>query len=484
MKIWLGIPAGAFTIVAALSGGQAAGDDEALQIPLRVPAGAPLRLYLTKRVSKRFQAPVEGKILEPVFAFDREVVPAGSAVTGYVSRVQPVTKWERFRAIVNGDFTPLRSALMEFDSLTLPDGRKLALNTLETAGLNSIYVEPSKKKNPKPQPQNPNGGILGTAKQTAKDRINGAINARSRGIADIVRGPNKKEKLIDFLWAKLPYHPQYVRRGTRFDAPLRDALPFGTEAVKPADLAELGAQPGVDSVVRARLLTALDSASAKQGQAVEAVVAGPLFSADHKLTLPEGTRLLGTVTAAKKARRFHRAGQLRFNFQEIRLPAEVADWRPAAPAPAPLKTQATVDQAEGSGPAPVKVDSEGGVKAQESKTRFIAPLISLVLASRAADADAGHHHETATAGAEGNVSGRTWGGVSGLGMLGAAASQSSRYVGMAFGYYGLAWSVYSSVVGRGGEVQFDANAMMDIRFGARTPLPGTKFRGAPESVGQ
>jgi hypothetical protein len=55
---------------------------------------------------------------------------------------------------------------------------------------------------------------------------------------------------------------------------------------------------------------------------------------------------------------------------------------------------------------------------------------------------------------------------------------------MAFGYYGLAWSVYSSVVGRGGEVQFDENAMMDIRFGARTPLPGTKFRGAPVSVGQ
>ena len=69
MKIWFSIPAGAFTIVSALSGGQAAGGDDSLQIPLRVPAGAPLRLYLTKRVSKRLQAPVEGKILEPVFAF-------------------------------------------------------------------------------------------------------------------------------------------------------------------------------------------------------------------------------------------------------------------------------------------------------------------------------------------------------------------------------------------------------------------------------
>jgi hypothetical protein len=43
------------------------------------------------------------------------------------------------------------------------------------------------------------------------------------------------------------------------------------------------------------------------------------------------------------------------------------------------------------------------------------------------------------------------------------------------GYYGLAWSVYSSVVGRGGEVQFDQNASMEIKFGARTRPPGSKF---------
>ena len=46
---------------------------------------------------------------------------------------------------------------------------------------------------------------------------------------------------------------------------------------------------------------------------------------------------------------------------------------------------------------------------------------------------------------------------------------------MAFGYYGLAWSIYSSVIARGGEVQFDKNAVMDIKFGTRKPLPGSKF---------
>ncbi len=44
----------------------------------------------------------------------------------------------------------------------------------------------------------------------------------------------------------------------------------------------------------------------------------------------------------------------------------------------------------------------------------------------------------------------------------ARLSQSSPYVGMAFGYYGLAWSVLA----RGGEVQFEKNALMDVKFGA------------------
>jgi len=125
----------------------------------------------------------------------------------------------------------------------------------------------------------------------------------------------------------------YVRRGTRFDAVLRDPLQFGFESIKPAELAELGSQPHPDSVVHVRLLTALDSASAKLGEPVEAVVAAPLFSPAHKLVLPEGTLLIGTVAVAKKARSFHRGGQLRFNFQRVDLPQEVAKLRSLAPPP-------------------------------------------------------------------------------------------------------------------------------------------------------
>jgi len=489
MKVVLAIHAAVVIPLASLAA-QTTADEETPKISLSVPSGAPLRLYLTKPVSKRAGAPVEAKLLESIFAFDREVVPAGTVAQGEVSRVQPVGKRQRLRSIVNGDFTPLRRAEVQFNTLLLPDGRKLPTHTAETVGLNSIYREPSKKKNQNATSPNPNGGLLGTAKQTAKDRINGAINSRSGGIADLVRGPNKKEKFVDFLWSKLPYHPQYVRRGTRFDAVLQNPLEFGFEPVKPADLAELGSQPLPDSVVHARLLTALNSASATQGQTVEAMLSAPLFSPDHKLLLPEGSELIGTVVMAKKARSFHRAGQLRFNFQRVDLPREVANLKTAQPAPVPTqltpmpadptstKVQATLEAAEGNGATPIKVDSEGGVQAKESKTRFIAPVISLLLASRAADNDAGHHHDAGDTGGNANISGRTLGGGMGFGLLGAAVSQSSRYVGMAFGYYGLAWSVYSNVVARGGEVQFEKDAMMDIKLGARTPPQASKFRSA------
>src|ERR1051326_7238096 len=68
------------------------------KVSLHVDSGSPLRLYLTGRVSKRVDAPVQAKLVEPVFPFDREVIPAGTIAVGKVSRTQPVPKWQRVRA--------------------------------------------------------------------------------------------------------------------------------------------------------------------------------------------------------------------------------------------------------------------------------------------------------------------------------------------------------------------------------------------------
>lgn len=214
-----------------------------------------------------------------------------------------------------------------------------------------------------------------------------------------------------------------------------------------------------------------------------------MFTADHKLILPEGTNLEGTVVLARKAKWLHRSGQIRFNFQNFSLPVEAtglirADPRSDAPQTTTAaaekelehRTQATLAGAEGSGQTPVKVDGEGGVKAQDSKTRFLAAAASVLIANRAGDVDAGKMTGgTAAAGTSSNVGGRTMGGGLGLGLLGTGLAQTSPFVGMAFGYYGMAWSVYSTIFARGPEVQFDPNAVIEIRFNTRTPAVASHF---------
>ena len=276
-----------------------------------------------------------------------------------------------------------------------------------------------------------------------------------------------------------------MRKHTRFDAVLREPLDFGSVSVASGSLAALGSQPAPGSIAHARLITPLDSMSSIKGEKVEVVLEQPLFSADHKVVLTEGTHVDGSVSMAKKAGWFHRGGQLRFDFQNVSLTpktaelmaslAPVASTAPVPPTPSTpptlqFRTQATVSAAE-SGEAPFKVDREGGVKATESKTRFIGTVAALLVASRAGDNDPIRNPSRQIIGQRSNIAGRTLGGGLGFGLLGSVVSQSSRTVGAAFGYYGLAWSVFSTVIARGSEVQFGDNAVVDIGFNQRVPAP-------------
>jgi hypothetical protein len=444
-------------------------------IPLTVQAGVPLRLYLTKRIPKRMNAPVEAKLAEPVHSFDREVIPAGTQVLGHVCHIESVSKWQRVRAILGGDFTPLHVAQLDITSLRPADGREIQLQTVPSEGLNSLLpLRPPKKR------------AQAAQEQQIKDQADAQID-RIKSLPDLVRGTDKKEWLSDYLMSRLPYHPQYVRSRTRFDAELAAPLTFASEALTPSAMALLGSQPAAGSVVHARLLTALDSRNSTQGQKVEAILEQPLFSSDHKLILPEGTQVDGTVVVAKRAGWFHRGGRLRCSFQNLELP-EVAESLmspstsvPAGTLAAPqekklrIRTQGTLAAAEGD-KSPVKVDAEGGVQATESKTRFIGTAIAVLVARAAGDNDlirapSVGGQRGAVIGQSQNVAGRTLGGGLGFGLLGTIAAQSSRTVGAAFGYYGLAWSVFSTVVARGPEVQFDKNAVVDIGFNARAGNP-------------
>src|SRR5712671_6679851 len=130
-----------------LSAGLALSQEPSRNVPLKVPAGTPLRLYLTKRIPRRLNAPVDAKMLAPVYAFDREVVPAGTDVFGTVTRLKSVPSGERTKAMMSGDFTPLHLAEVRFTSMRLADGRHIALDTVESVELNSLFP----LKPPKPR---------------------------------------------------------------------------------------------------------------------------------------------------------------------------------------------------------------------------------------------------------------------------------------------------------------------------------------------
>ena len=99
-------------------------------VPLVLPAGTPLQINIEKRIRiKGVGQQITGRVAQPVYVFDKEVVPAGSEVIGHIVRLNPVNRQRRFKAVLKGDFTPLRNPEIEFDVLKLPDGKTMPIKT-------------------------------------------------------------------------------------------------------------------------------------------------------------------------------------------------------------------------------------------------------------------------------------------------------------------------------------------------------------------
>jgi hypothetical protein len=255
-----------------------------------------------------------------------------------------------------------------------------------------------------------------------------------------------------------------IAGGTGYHVDLLAPLNFGS--VEPGELPSSSAALNPSSIVNARLLATLSSATTARGSRVEASVTEPLFSIDHQLIVPEGTLIEGTVTQAKPARRMHRNGQLRFLVETVhRAPGE------------PASLLASLSSVEVSGDAGVIIDDEGGTTVKNRKTRFIAPALA-VLALRAnldqhehldPDGD-GHMLHSGSPGA------RTTGGFFGLGLLGIGLSHLSRPAGVGLSIVGASRTMYRNVLGKGQEVEFPSGTVMQLRL---APGPASASDAAP-----
>ena len=422
-------------------------------IPLTVEKGTALQVVLDNevRIQKVGQA-IHGRVAEPVYAFDKLVVPVGTEVTGRITQLETVSRGRRTLDALNADFTPPRKVEIKFDDLELIDGRHIPIRTNVTLGSGQVIqfvtsADDEKKK---------------SVKDTASEKVDQAKEEAKRQWDDAmkqVHEPGKMHKVIRYGVAQLPVHPQYIDAGTVYFAELEEPLDFGTEALTPEIAASINTPPPPGSSAHVRLVTALSSATAQRGDDVEAVLSQPMFDG-NRLVFPQGSRLEGSVVQVRPARRLSRNGQLRMVFHQLVLPDGIEQ-----------KVEASLQGVQSAKGQDVKLDSEGGAEANSPRTRYLATGISVALAFAAARGDPDARNGDVT----GNTDSRVAGGAGGFKLVGIAigAFVHSQPLGMAMGAYGASMSVYSHFIARGRDIVFPKNTAMEIGIGTHAAAPSS-----------
>lgn len=427
-------------------------------VPLTLPAGTPLKVALDKEVRiQKVGQPIHGQTTESLYVFDKLLVPVGSEVTGKITKIDGIPLKTRTLAAMDADFSPKHQLLVELDEVITPSGRRLPIHTLALPGSNGVlqFV-------PANQPKQ---GKYAEGKSLAKSRIAQAKEDAKKQLSIFkaqITAPGKMHRLERFALTESPYRPQYLDPGTDFSATVPEPLMFGSEELKPEMVENIGQLPASGGVVHAWLATPLSSATAKRGDPVEALISQPLI-VDHKLYLPQGSELKGTVLQVHAARRFGRNGQLRIAFRQVSPPDGLQ-----------LEIQSTLQGVEAAKGENLALDSEGGAQVKASKTRYLTTGIAVMLAASSAspDEDRGLHNG---GGGGGDAGGGAMTGASGFKLVGTlvGAFAHSRTLVAGIGAYGAARSVYAHFLARGHDVVYPKNMSMAIALGTREKQSGT-----------
>jgi hypothetical protein len=158
----------------------------------------------------------------------------------------------------------------------------------------------------------------------------------------MITAPGNGDRIVQFLYRQLPYHPQRIESGTAWTMHLAAPLnvPAQEELAKsiaakesPVAVKHVGASSASNptalnspdvadrsgtELLHGYLTTTISSATARPGDTFQARITQPVYAADHHLAVPEGAVLIGTVTQAKPAKSFGRKGTLRFSFRDPR----------------------------------------------------------------------------------------------------------------------------------------------------------------------
>jgi hypothetical protein len=408
-------------------------------ITLSVPTGTPLQIALDRevRVQKAGQT-IHARLMQPVYAFDQLVLPAGAEISGHIVRIGSPGGKQLTLSILNADFTPTRPVEVAFDDIVLADGKRLPLHATVIPGSGQVIrlLDSGSTKGA------PAKSGLSAKMDEAKQEWHQAMSQ--------VKQPGKMHRAVRMGIAQLPVHPQYIDAGALYYAELQEPLKFGDESRNEEALQAIGTLPPPGSLVRASLVTSLDSGTTKHGAPVEAVVSKPLFDGD-RLILPQGTRLNGSVLQVRPARRLKHNGELRISFHEL-----------VPPSGSSVQVDTTIEGIQSGQGDNASLDSEGGAKATNPKSRYVTTGLSVSLAM----IGSGGKNDVGEAGP-------VAGGATAFRLIGIAVGFAvrSHTLGILMSAYGGSRSIYMNFFGRGRNISFPKDTTMEIGFGGRAATP-------------
>jgi hypothetical protein len=420
---------------------------------LEVPSTTPLSIQLMRHVPMKVGEPLDARLLYSVYAENRIALPGGTLVHGRLVQLDPDRK-RRTSSRLRGDFTPFHIPVVQFDQLVLPDGTVQSFvsdSATDGAPILRLSPPPAKKKGSFISRQ------IAQEKQWLKDTV------------ALFTAPGRGDRLVQFIYSQLPYHPERVESNTTWTVELVQPLDLRVNEDPQPDHSHPSAEHSVAGTpdtsdppagnsmqwkLNAYLQRTLSSAKERPGNTFQAVVSEPVLNAKREVEVPQGSILSGEITQAKAARSFGRQGKLRFRFRELRLPTGFAQ---------PI--DGTLSGVDANKSANLEVDSEGGV-APKTQNRIIVPLALTLLAGRALDDDGSQVAHSAVASNGFGIIGR---------VVGIAAS--SRNVAAGIGMYGAALAFYDLWLARGHDVVFVKDTRVEITAApSRNSLAPPKIR--------
>ncbi len=427
-----------FLLLALLCNSLVAQTTDAQTPSVEIPATTPLSIQLLQHVPMKTGEALEGRLLYPVYIENHIAIPAGSILRGTVIQLDS-DRGRRIHARLRGDFTPFHIPVVRFDQLILPDG---ALEPIVSNGARDGV--PILRLSPAPGQKK--GSVISRQIALEKQRVKDAVAQ--------ITAPGRGDRLVQFIYTQLPYHPERIEAGTAWMVEL--AQPLNLKLIDPQPVNQPKADPPGPPVekewrLRAYLQKTISSANSKPGDTFQALVAEPVLNAEQAVVVPQGSILIGEITQAKPARSFSRQGKLRFRFRQLKLPTGFTE-----------PVEGTLAGVDANKSANLQMDPEGGV-APKPQNRVLLPLMLTFLAGRGLDDDGSQVAHSAIASNGFGIVGR---------IVGIAAS--SRNVAAGIGFYGAALAFYDLCLARGHNVVFVKNTRMEI-----TTTPGRNPMSTP-----